>query len=70
MSQGRRFGKLIGRRLLQVVPVLVFATFVVFALVQLIPGDLAITLAGEGVSEQRLQEIRREYGLDKPLLMQ
>lgn len=70
MSQGRRFGRLAGRRLLQVVPVLLLATFVVFALVQLIPGDLAITLAGEGVSEERIQEIRREYGLDQPLLVQ
>lgn len=70
MAQDRRFARLIARRLLQVIPVLVLATFVVFALVQLIPGDLAITLAGEGVTEQRLQEIRHQYGLDRPMLVQ
>ncbi len=68
--RGQRFVRLIGRRLVQVVPVLVLATFVVFMLVQLIPGDLAVTLAGEGVSEQRIQEIRRQHGLDQPLPMQ
>lgn len=62
--------KLVLRRLVQMAPVVVLATFVVFALVQLIPGDIAITLAGEGVSEQRLAEIRRLYGLDRPFLIQ
>ncbi|MBL8363087.1 MAG: ABC transporter permease [Rubrivivax sp.] len=69
-SLGRRYATLVGRRLVQVLPVLVLATFVVFALVQLIPGDLAVTLAGEGVSEQRIQEIRQQHGLDQPLPVQ
>jgi len=62
--------RLVLRRLVQMAPVVVLATFVVFALVQLIPGDIAITLAGEGVSEQRIAEIRRLYGLDRPFLLQ
>ena len=62
--------RLVLRRLAQMAPVVVLATFVVFALVQLIPGDIAITLAGEGVSEQRLAEIRRLYGLDRSFLLQ
>lgn len=69
-DRGRRFATLVGRRLLQVVPVLVLATFLVFALVQLMPGDLAVTLAGEGVSEERVEEIRRQHGLDQPLPVQ
>ena len=62
--------RVIRRRLLQAVPVLVLATFVVFGLLKLMPGDIAITLAGENATEQRIQEIRALYGLDRPFLLQ
>ncbi len=62
--------RVIRRRLLQAVPVLVLATFVVFGLLKLMPGDIAITLAGENATEQRIQEIRALYGLDRPFLVQ
>jgi len=61
---------LIGRRLLQVVPVVVLATFVVFGLIKLLPGDVAVTLAGENATEQRIAEIRHLYGLDRSFLVQ
>jgi peptide/nickel transport system permease protein len=60
----------IGRRLLQAAPVIVFATFVVFSLLKLVPGDIALTLAGENATEQRIAEIRQLYGLDQPFLLQ
>lgn len=62
--------RVIRRRLLQAVPVLVLATFVVFGLLKLMPGDIAITLAGENATEQRIAEIRALYGLDRPFLVQ
>jgi peptide/nickel transport system permease protein len=62
--------KLIGWRLLQFVPVIVMATFIVFGLMQLVPGDIAVTLAGENPSEARIAELRQLYGLDQPLLAQ
>lgn len=62
--------KLIGWRLLQFVPVIVMATFIVFGLMQLVPGDIAVTLAGENPSEARIAELRQLYGLDRPLLVQ
>ncbi|HLS55205.1 MAG TPA: ABC transporter permease [Zeimonas sp.] len=68
--QGSRWSRLLGRRLVQVGPVAILATFVVFALVQLIPGDLAIALAGEHTTEERIAEIRRIHGLDRPFLVQ
>ena len=58
------------RRLSQVLPVLVFATFVAFALLKLIPGDIAMTLAGDNASEARIAEIRKIYGLDQPFISQ
>jgi peptide/nickel transport system permease protein len=65
-----RIGVLIGRRLWQLLPIAVFATFVVFSLLQLVPGDPAVTLAGDYASKERIEEIRRLYGLDQPLLVQ
>ncbi|WP_082754897.1 ABC transporter permease [Variovorax sp. PAMC 28711] len=61
---------LLARRLLQALPVLLFATFVVFGLLKLVPGDIAVALAGDNASDARLAEIRTLYGLDKPFLVQ
>jgi peptide/nickel transport system permease protein len=58
------------RRLAQVVPVVLLATFLVFGLLQLVPGDPAVTLAGENASVERIAEIRRIMGFDQPLLLQ
>ena len=61
---------LIARRLLQAVPVIVLATIIVFGLLKLVPGDVAITLAGDNASDERIAEIRHIYGLDQPFLVQ
>ena len=61
---------LLARRLLQAVPVLLLATFLVFGLLKLVPGDIAMALAGDNASEARLAEIRAIYGLDRPFLVQ
>ena len=62
--------RIIVSRLLQSIPVLILATFMVFTLMKLLPGDVAITLAGENASEERIAEIRSLYGLDRPFLVQ
>ncbi len=62
--------RVIRQRLLQALPVLVLATFVVFGLLKLMPGDIAITLAGENATEERIHEIRELYGLNQPFLVQ
>src|SRR5262245_4965438 len=64
------FQTLIGRRLLQVLPIVVFATFVVFSLLHLVPGDPAIALAGDYATKERIEEIRVLYGFDRPLVVQ
>jgi peptide/nickel transport system permease protein len=61
---------IIARRLIQAVPVIVLATFIVFALLKLVPGDIAVTLAGDNASDARVAEIRHLYGLDRPFLLQ
>lgn len=62
--------RMVANRLLQALPILVLATFIVFSLMQLIPGDVAVTLAGENASAERIAEIREAYGLNQPFLMQ
>jgi len=69
MSQSRK-RSIIVRRLLQAVPVIVLSTFIVFGLLKLVPGDVAVTLAGDNASDARIAEIRHIYGLDRPFLVQ
>jgi len=61
---------MIARRLTQLVPVMIVATFVVFSLVYLMPGDPAIMIAGDYASAERIAEIRQIYGFDQPMLVQ
>ena len=66
----RPLGRLLLGRLWHVLPVVILATFVVFALLQLVPGDPAVTLAGDYATPERILEIRHLYGLDRPFLVQ
>ncbi len=60
-------GQFIVRRLAQMVPVLFGITIVVFALLQLIPGDPATTILGVQARPESMAALRRELGLDRPL---
>ena len=62
--------KVIGSRLLQALPVILLATFMVFSLLKLVPGDIAVPLAGDNASDIRIAEIKRIYGLDRPFMVQ
>ena len=57
-------------RLGQILPIVVFATFVVFSLLQLVPGDPALALAGDYATKERIEEIRKLFGFDRPLIVQ
>lgn len=58
------------RQLGQFAITIFIATFVAFSLLQLVPGDPAIAIAGEFATEERLAEIRADLGLDQPLVVQ
>jgi peptide/nickel transport system permease protein len=62
----------IARRLLQIIPVVLIITFMVFALMLAIPGDPARALIGPGevLDEEQLALIRKEHHLDKPVIVQ
>lgn len=63
-------GNFIIRRLLLMIPVLIGVSVIVFVLMRVIPGDIAVLLAGDYATEERLEEIRQELGLKKPLYQQ
>lgn len=62
--------KYIIRRLLQTIPVLLGVSILVFSLMFLIPGDPAQVMAGEGASEQTIENIREKLGLNDPAYVQ
>jgi peptide/nickel transport system permease protein len=66
----RNIARIVVGRLLQALPVIFLATFFVFSLLKLLPGDIAVTLAGDNPSDARIAEIRALYGLDQPFLVQ
>ncbi|AWX55038.1 MULTISPECIES: nickel ABC transporter permease [Brevibacillus] len=58
------------RRLLQMIPVLLGVILVVFLIMQMVPGDPAVLLAGEGASEETIAKMRTQLGLDQPIMVQ
>ena len=61
----------IGRRILQLVPVFLGATLLLYALVFLRPGDPVLALGGErGLPEAVQEQIRAEFHLDEPFVVQ
>ena len=66
----RRVAFAILGRLLILIPVLWAVVTLVFLLIHLVPGDPARQLVGENATEEQVQTVRAEMGLDKPLLSQ
>jgi peptide/nickel transport system permease protein len=62
------------RRLIQCAIVLIIVTVVVFITIRLLPGDPLLLLISqtetEKFTQQQLAELRTQFGLDKPLLVQ
>jgi peptide/nickel transport system permease protein len=65
-----RFAKYAGRRLLFLIPQLFAVSIIVFFLVRLLPGDPAFLMAGQFATKERIEEVRRDLGLDRPLYEQ
>ena len=60
----------VGRRLLQLIPVIIGVTFVTFLLIHLVPGSPARAVLGIHATPQTVAALNRQYGLDRPLLSQ
>ena len=58
-------------RLGLVIPTFIGITFLAFFLIRLVPGDPIETMAGErGIDPVRHEILRKEYGFDRPVLVQ
>ena len=60
----------VARRLLLLIPTLVFIAVVVFLLVRLLPGDPASAILGDRALDADVERINRELGVDQPLVVQ
>ncbi len=60
----------IGKRLLQLIPVLFGVLLVTFAVTRLTPGDPADLLAGEDATQAMIEATRVRLGLDRPVPVQ
>jgi len=57
-------------RLLAAVPVLIGITLVVFLAIRLIPGDPALIFAGDRATQEDIERLHRQLGLDRSLALQ
>ncbi|MFR1722326.1 ABC transporter permease [Emergencia timonensis] len=60
----------IGKRLLIGVLVVLFVTVLIFAIMQAMPGDPIDLMVDTRVSEEKVAEIKAQWGLDKPPVVQ
>jgi len=63
-------GGYVVRRLLQLVPIALGVTILVFFLIHLVPGDPARTILGNQATTVRVKLLRHAWGLDRPLPVQ
>jgi peptide/nickel transport system permease protein len=62
--------KYAARRLVQMLPVLLGVSLLVFLGMHLIPGDVAQLLLGDKGSAEQLERLRHQLGLDQPIYVQ
>lgn len=67
-----RAGRSLARTLLQAVPTVIGIVVLNFLFLQLVPGDAADVIAGESGSAtlESMEALRRQFGLDQPVLVQ
>lgn len=62
-------GRYVLRRLLATLPVLLLVSLLTFALLWLVPGDPASMFLDTSATQEALDRVRREMGLDQPFLV-
>jgi peptide/nickel transport system permease protein len=62
--------KALGPRLIGAVPVIIGISFLIFLLMHIAPGDPVTLLLGDDATTADIERTRREWGLDKPLMVQ
>jgi len=62
--------RIIASRFAQAVPVMFLVAVLTFFLMHLLPGDPAVIIAGDQASPEAIERVRRQLGLDRPVLEQ
>lgn len=58
------------RRLAQMLPVLLIASFAIFAMIYAVPGGPVAVIAGENATPEEIAEVTRRFGFDRPMVVQ
>ncbi len=57
------------RRILQVIPTLVIASILIFGIIELAPGDPAAMMLGFEATDEQIEAMRIDMGLDRPAVV-
>jgi len=60
---------LVGKRLGLGLIILLVISVIIFFMVELLPGDIAQAVLGQGATEENVRALRKEMGLDKPAIV-
>ncbi|VTR20381.1 dipeptide transport system permease [Actinobacillus pleuropneumoniae] len=60
----------ITKRLLSLIPVLAVVTIAIFLIIHITPGNPAAAILGMEASEEEIQQLNQDLGLDRPILEQ
>ncbi|HUG17011.1 MAG TPA: ABC transporter permease [Thermomicrobiales bacterium] len=63
-------GQYILRRLVQMIPVVLGITIILFFMIRLIPGDPVTAVLGERATDEAYERLRHNMGLDRPIWVQ
>ena len=61
--------KYVVKRILMIIPVVLAVSFIVFFIMDFVPSDPAVTVLGDGATEEQLDYYRETHGLDDPLII-
>ena len=62
--------KYILKRLLMLIPVMIGVTFLVFSIISMTPGDVASMILGDGATQESIEKLREDMGLNDPVIVQ
>jgi peptide/nickel transport system permease protein len=61
--------RLIGRRLVLMIPTLILVSMLVFALAEVVPGDVGRSILGPYATQEQVDILNSELGTDRPLVV-
>ena len=61
--------KYIGKRMVQMIFVLIGVSFLIYFIMDMAPGDLATTILGDEAHEDDIDALREELGLNRPVIV-